>query len=188
MRDNKRAHIKKICQAYGNDRTCLMNIVREVQQAYHCVDGEAMTWIAQFVNTHRVEVEGMVSFYAFLTDQPTGSVVIRLCDDVIDEMAGSARVAEALREELGIDFGETTPDGKITLTWAPCIGMCDQAPAALVNDVVVTELNSDTGPQMVRELREHIDPQRWCTGWATGNNAHRWSARWCRTTCAAPGR
>jgi [NiFe] hydrogenase diaphorase moiety large subunit len=171
MRDNKRAHIKKICQAYGNDRTCLMNIVREVQQAYHCVDGEAMTWIAQFVNTHRVEVEGMVSFYAFLTDQPTGSVVIRLCDDVIDEMAGSARVAEALREELGIDFGETTPDGKITLTWAPCIGMCDQAPAALVNDVVVTELNSDTARSMVRELREHLDPQRLVRRLGDGHNA-----------------
>ncbi len=172
MSENNEAAIKEICHACGNDRTRLMDIVRAVQAKFGCVDGPTMELIARTVGTHRVEVEGVVSFYAFLSERPKGKVVIRLCDDVIDEMAGSARVAQAFREELGINFGETTPDGKISLEWTPCIGMCDQAPAALVNDVVVTELNTDTARQIVRDLRNQMNPQRLVHRLGDGNNGH----------------
>jgi len=165
--------VRGICKAYGYDRTRLMDIVRDVQARLHCVDADAMDGIAAAVRTHRVEVEGVVSFYAFLTDRPTGRIVIRLCDDVIDAMYGSAHVADALRSELGIDFGETTPDGRFTLAWTPCIGMCDQAPAALVGDVVVTELNSDSARRMIRELRRHMKPEQLVTRLGDGNNAHK---------------
>jgi len=131
-----------------------------------------MDLIAKTVSAHRVEVEGVVSFYAFLSDQPKGEVVIRLCNDVIDEMAGSERIVRAFREALGIDFGQTTPDGRITLEHTPCIGMCDQAPAAMVNDVIVTRLSSDSVWAMVRELKAHMDPKRLVQKLGDGNNAH----------------
>jgi [NiFe] hydrogenase diaphorase moiety large subunit len=73
---------------------------------------------------------------------------------------------------LGIKFGETTPDGKITLEYAPCIGMSDQAPAALVNDVVVTSLSSDAAREIVKALKEHGDPSRLVKQMGSGNNNH----------------
>ncbi|MFH1732526.1 MAG: NAD(P)H-dependent oxidoreductase subunit E [Planctomycetota bacterium] len=164
--------VKQVCQDCGNDRSRMMDIVRAVQEQFGCVSGEAMDLIARSVSAHRVEVEGVVSFYSFFSSKPKGKVVIRLCDDVIDEMKGSRRVAEAFQEELGINFGQTTPDGKITLERTPCIGMCDQAPAALVNDVVVTWLSSDAARWIVRELREHMDPAKLIHSFGDGNNAH----------------
>lgn len=164
--------IKEICDACDNDRGRMMDIVRAVQERFGHVSDEAMVQIAHHVGTHRVEVESVVSFYAFLSNKPKGKVVIRLCDDVIDELAGSDRVAEVLCKELGIQFGETTPDGKITLEKTPCIGMCDQAPAAIVNDVVVTELNTDTARQMVRDIRQHMTPQKLVHRLGDGNNAN----------------
>jgi [NiFe] hydrogenase diaphorase moiety large subunit len=104
--------------------------------------------------------------------KPKGNVVIRLCNDVIDEMFGAEQVARAFTEELGIRFGETTPDGKISLEHTPCIGMCDQAPAALINDVVVTYLSSDRAREIVRTLRETGDPRRLVRRLGDGNNAH----------------
>jgi len=187
MVDGKRDSIREICAACGNERSRLMDIVRAVQAKFHCVDGEAMELIADAVSTHRVEVEGVVSFYAFLTNRPTGEIVIRLCDDVIDEMAGSAYVADALRAELGIDFGQTTADGRFTLAWTACIGMCDQSPAALVNEVVVTELNSDTARRMVRELREHMTPELLVQRLGDGNNAHRLVRAMVRNNLRLPG-
>ncbi len=172
MSASLQAAVQEICQACGNDRTRMMDIVRAVQERFGCVSSEAMNLIAKAVSAHRIEVEGVVSFYAFLSSAPKGRVVIRLCDDVIDEMAGSERVAHALREALGIDFGQTTPDGKITLEHAPCIGMCDQAPAAMVNDVIVTRLSSDSAWAMVRELKAHMDPKRLVQKLGDGNNAH----------------
>lgn len=166
------AEIKEICQACGNDRKRMMDIVRAVQDKFGCVSGDDMSFIAQQVGTHRVEVQSVVSFYAFLSEKPKGKVVIRLCDDIIDQMAGSEQVAAAFTEELGIEFGETTPDGKISLEWTPCIGMCDQAPAVLVNDVVVTELSSDTARQIVRDLKQGTDPEKLVHRLGDGNNAN----------------
>ncbi len=164
--------IREIGRTFGNDPTRLLDILRAVQAKYGCVSSRALDLIAKTVQVPRVEVEGVVSFYAFLSVQPKGQVVIRLCNDVIDEMFGAEKVAQAFMEELGIGLGETTPDGKITLETTPCIGMCDQAPAALVNDVVVTSLWSDKAREIVRLLRETGDPRRLVRRLGDGNNAH----------------
>ncbi len=164
--------VKRICEANGRDRTRMMDIVRGVQEAFGYVPSAAMDAIAREVSVHRVEVESVVSFYAFFSNRPKGRVVIRLCNDVIDQMYGADSVAEAFSNELGIKFGETTPDDKITLEWTPCIGMSDQAPAALVNDVVLTHLSTDAARKIARSLREHMDPHKLVQKFGDGNNAH----------------
>lgn len=163
--------IKAICGKYGNDRARLMDIVREVQEVFGCVPREAFSLIADEANTHRVEVESVVSFYAFLSDKKQGDVVIRLCDDIIDRFKGGKEVGAALCKELGIGFGETTVDGTITLEKTPCIGMSDQAPAMMVNDTVVTNLTPEKIPHIVRQLLQNSDPQVLVTETGDGNNA-----------------
>ncbi len=171
MSENLGTAIAQICEQCGNDRSRMMDIVRAVQEQFHCVCSEAMDLIAKHTGAHRVEVESVVSFYAFLYAKPVGQVVIRLCDDIIDEMKGADKVGEALKDELGIDFGQTTEDGKITLEHTPCIGMSDQAPAAMVNDVVVTYLGADQARDMVRKLKANPDPQQLVGRLGDGNNA-----------------
>ncbi len=163
--------IREACQVHDNDRTRLLDIALAVQERLGCVGLEAVDQIAGQLGCPRVEVEGIVSFYAFLNDKPRGQVVIRLCNDVIDRLKGVDEVAAALRVETGIDFGQTTPDGKISLEFTPCIGMSDQAPAALVNDVVVTDLSSDQARAIVRRLREDPDPTKLVGRLGDGNNA-----------------
>ncbi len=172
MSTNLETTVRAICKSYASDRTRMLDIVRAVQAEFGCVNADAMDIIADAVNTHRVEVDGVVSFYAFLSDQPKGKVVIRLCHDIIDRMHGADRVAQVFCDELGIGIGQATPDGRIGLEYTPCIGMCDQAPAALVNDVVVTELHRSTARRIVEDLKAHMDPQRLVTRLGDGNNAH----------------
>jgi [NiFe] hydrogenase diaphorase moiety large subunit len=150
----------------------MMDIVLEVQARFGCVSRDAMEQIARAVGTHPVEVESLVTFYSFLSVKPQGQVVIRLCSDIVDWMKGYEDVADAMSKELGVTMGETTPDGAITLTRTPCIGMSDQAPAALVNDVVVTHLTPERGRQLIRDLRRHLDPKQLVTMVGDGNNAH----------------
>jgi [NiFe] hydrogenase diaphorase moiety large subunit len=165
------AEVKKICQTCGNDRAKMMDIVRAVQQKFGQVSSEAMNLIAKCVGCHRVEVESVVSFYAFLSKKPKGKVVIRLCNDVVDKMAGVDAIAEAFKKELGIDFGRTTPDGKISLEYTPCIGMCDQAPAAIINDEVITYLSTDKVKEIVADIKKHYDPSKLKHRLGDGNNA-----------------
>ncbi len=171
MSGNLQSEIKAICQSCGNDRTKMMDIVLAVQEKFGQVGGEAMDLIAKFVNCNRVEVESVVSFYAFLSKNPKGKVVIRLCNDVVDKMAGVDAVAEAFKKELGIDFGQTTSDGKITLEYTPCIGMCDQAPAALINDEIITYLSTDKVKEIVADIKKHYDPSKLKHRLGDGNNA-----------------
>jgi [NiFe] hydrogenase diaphorase moiety large subunit len=171
MIENLEKAVKEICGQYGNDRTRMMDIVRGVQEAFGCVSSKAMDFIAGEVKAHRVDVESVVSFYAFLSREPQGAVVIRLCNDIIDEMKGAGKVADALQDELGIAFGETLENQTIGLEHVPCIGMCDQAPAALVNDVVVTNLDGERARSLARALKQGSSPRDLVETLGDGNNA-----------------
>jgi [NiFe] hydrogenase diaphorase moiety large subunit len=172
MSDNFESVITTICEGFGNDKTRMMDIVREVQETLGCVSDEAMELIAARVNTHRVEVESVVSFYAFLSKEQKGKTVIRLCDDIIDRMAGFEHVKQAFCDALGIGVGESTDDGLFTLETTPCIGMCDQAPAAMINDEVFTDLTRDAAVRMVEQLRIGVKPERLHRRLGDGNNSN----------------
>jgi NADH:ubiquinone oxidoreductase subunit E len=79
--------------------------------------------------------------------------VIRLCGTLSCDFAGKDAIAEALTDELGVGFDETTSDGLFTLEWASCVGMCDQGPALLVNDEVHTRITPETAREIVAACR-----------------------------------
>jgi [NiFe] hydrogenase diaphorase moiety large subunit len=172
MSQTEQQVIQEVCRQHGNDRTRLMDIIRDVQTKLGYVGDGALDAVAKAVGAHRVDVESCASFYAFFNRRPKGQVVIRLCNDVVDRLKGADRVAQAFEQTLGIQFGQTTPDGQITLEYAPCIGMCDQAPAALINDVVVTHLSTDAARELVNRLRQDPDPTKLVEDLGDGNNAH----------------
>ncbi len=172
MNEALRTLVSETCEAVGKDRTRLMDVVNTVQEQLGQVSSEAMALIAEALGCHRVEVESVVSFYAFLSDQPKGKVVVRVCTDVIDRLQGADDVLEAFSSALGTPVGGTTTDGRITLETTPCIGMCDQAPAALINDVVVPDLDPSKAKAIAEQLKQDPDPRKLVTKLGDGNNAH----------------
>ncbi|MDT8436270.1 MAG: NAD(P)H-dependent oxidoreductase subunit E [Gemmatimonadota bacterium] len=166
------SRVRAICAAHGSSSVRLLDITRAVQSEFRCVNHEAIDAIATELRVPRVNVEACVSFYSFLSVEPKGEIVIRLCDDVPDRLAGYEALRDAFIDALGVPLGGTTPDGRFTLERTACIGMSDQAPAALVNDVPVTELSTDRARSIVAELREHGDPRRLVRKLGDGNNAH----------------
>ena len=144
----EQVEVARICEAYGNDPHRLLDILRDLQDLFRNISRETMKTVARQTALSEIEVEGVASFYAFLSMAPKGRITIRLCDDIVDRFAGLPGVTEAFEKELGIKVGETSADGMFSLEFTPCIGMCDQAPAAMINDVVLTSLT----PEKVREI------------------------------------
>ncbi len=140
--------VARICALYGNDPHRMLDILRDAQDQFRWISRVTMQTVADKTGLTQVAVEGVASFYAFLSLKPKGRVTIRLCDDIVDRFAGLPAVTEAFEKELGISVGQTTPDGAFSLEYTPCIGMCDQAPAAMINDVVLTALT----PEKVRGI------------------------------------
>lgn len=145
-----RDRIRELAKANGNTRAALIPILQEVQKTHTYISEYAMQEIADQLGIHPVEVYSVVSFYAFLKDKPQGRFIIRLCQTVSCDMAGKERVARQLMNDLGIEFGQTTADGKFSLEYASCLGMCDQGPAMLINDKVFTRVT----PEQVHEILE----------------------------------
>ncbi len=172
MNESDRSAIAAVCAEYGNDPARLMDILRAVQAEYGRVSTEFAAQIAQTLDMALVEVESTVSFYSFFTEKQSGKIPIRLCDDVVDRMQGYDLVLQAFEEQLGIKLGETTSDGLFSLERTACIGMCDQAPAALIGDVVMTRITPSRARQAILELRRTHDPKRIVRRHGDGNNSH----------------
>jgi [NiFe] hydrogenase diaphorase moiety large subunit len=145
--------IQDLAENYEKDRSRLLPILQAIQAKYGYISDFAMQEISRHLGIHPVEVYGVVSFFAFLRTEKTGEFVIRLCRTLSCDMAGKERVARQLKNELGIDFGETTPDGHFTLEWANCLGLCDQGPALLVNDKAFTRVTPETVHLIIRECK-----------------------------------
>ena len=156
----------------GRDPANLLEILHAVQFHHRCVGNEAIELVAEKMSLPRVHVDGVVSFYRFFTAEPVGRIAIRLSNDVVDKLKGADEVAAALSRELGIEFGQTTDDGQFSLDWTSCIGMCDQAPAGLFNEVVVTDLTPRSATEAIEKLRGNPDPRSLVESFGDGNNAH----------------
>lgn len=145
--------ITSLLKKFGFERNSLLPILQEIQRKYNYIDEYSQQVVAEMLHIHPVEVNGVISFYAFLYDKPRGRNIVKLCKNIVCEFHGSNGIAQALQDELGINFDQTTKDGKITLEYANCFGMCDKSPSILINDRIYEKVNKETVLNLIRELK-----------------------------------
>ncbi len=145
--------IDALVERHGRSRDALIPVLQDLRERYREIGDLAMQVIADRLDVPPVEVYGVATFYSFLGTRRTGRYVIRMCRTLSCEFAGKQAVADQLERELGVSFGETTEDELFTLEWANCIGMCDQAPAMLVNDEAYGDLTPEKVTDIVAALR-----------------------------------
>ncbi|MCX7909420.1 MAG: NADH-quinone oxidoreductase subunit NuoE [Ignavibacteria bacterium] len=145
--------VDTLVRKYGNGRESLLPILQDIQRKFGFISDFAMQEVAHQLNIHPVEVYGVVTFYSFLSTEPKGKYVIRLCKTISCELAGKDAVANTLERELNLKFGETSMDRKFTLEYCHCIGMCDQGPAMLINESVYTKLTPSKVIEIIESLK-----------------------------------
>ncbi len=147
------------CARVGNDRHRLLDVLLTVQHRCRWIAPAAIDRIAARLGLTALAVRGVASFYSFLSLEPRGHITIRLCDDIIDRHAGYDGVLAAFEDALGIRLGGISADGAVSLDATPCIGLCDQAPAAMVNDVVLAGLTPERARDAARALKAGARPE-----------------------------
>jgi [NiFe] hydrogenase diaphorase moiety large subunit len=149
--------VKKVAEKYGRDPTRLMDVLLEVNAQYGWFSEDTIGHISDAMDIPRVKVRDKISFYTFFSRKPVGKTVIRLSNSVVEKMKGADEIARAFEDATGIKFGETTPDGQITLVYAQCIGMSDQAPSALINHTPVGNLLPEDVGDIVDAIKKGED-------------------------------
>lgn len=152
--EQMRQKIRDWTAELGSDRSALIPVLQKIQKHYSCVSDYAMQVVADIMGIHPVEVYSVVTFYSFLNEHPKGRFVFRLCRTISCDMLGKDGIARQLENELGIGFGETSPDGRFTLEWTNCLGMCDLGPALMVNDRIYTQVTPARVHEIVEKCRQ----------------------------------
>ena len=115
---------------------------------------EVMDSVAEVLGMAPVAVYEVASFYTMYNLKPTGKYKLTLCTCLPCGLQGSLAAADHLREKLGIDFNETTPDGRFTLKEGECMGACAMAPVVLVNNKKMCDyMSNDKIDQLLKDLK-----------------------------------
>ncbi len=131
----------------------LLPILHEIQAEFGYVPQEAVPVIAEDLNLSRAEVHGVVTFYHDYRDHPAGRHVLKLCRAEACQSMGGDLLAACVKDLLGVDWHETTPDGSITLEPVYCLGLCPCAPAAMLDGEVHARIDARELEDLVAEAR-----------------------------------
>ena len=139
-----------IVARYEQRRAATLPLLRLVQERFGHITTQAETWVAALVGVAPVHVHEVVTFYSLYHQQPVGKYHIRVCDNIACALKGGAGCIAALSERLGISPGQTTPDGKFTLSKVECLCACEAGPVVQVNDQYVGPVTPDLLEAIVR--------------------------------------
>ena len=128
--------IDKEIAKYPADRkeSAVMAALVIAQDEKGWLSSETMDFVAHYLGMPPVAVYEVATFYSMYNREPTGKYKLTICTCLPCGLQGSLAAADHLRERLGIDFNETTPDGHFTLKEGECMGACAMAPVVLVNN------------------------------------------------------
>jgi NADH-quinone oxidoreductase E subunit len=146
---------ENIIAQYPQRKAAIMPLLWLVQEKLGYIPKEAIDEVAELTGTTPVHVEAVVKFYEMFHERPVGKYQLMLCTNVSCLLRRADKTLQKLKEVLGIDVGETTPDGLFTLEEVECLAACDKAPVLLVNAVELFEnVTPDKVEQIVAELRK----------------------------------
>jgi len=143
LSDDKINKIKDICTSFNNEAGELINVLHKTQTMFGYLPAEVQEIIAKGLNVSTAHVYGVVTFYSFFTMIPKGEHPISVCTGTACYVRGAEKVLEEFKRELKIAVGETSGDGKFSLSCLRCVGACGLAPVVLIGEKVYGRVSPD---------------------------------------------
>jgi formate dehydrogenase subunit gamma len=129
----------------------LLPILHALQEAFGYIDKAAEPIVAEALNISRAEVHGVVTFYHDFREEPAGRHEFKLCRAEACQAAGGDALAARAERRLGIGFGSTTADGRVTLEPIYCLGLCSVSPSAMIDGRIVGRLDETKLDALIAE-------------------------------------
>jgi NADH:ubiquinone oxidoreductase subunit E len=147
--------VDAVMARHGTNEEALVEILRDLSKSSGHLSTALLESVAERLRLPPSKVLSVASFYSMIDVEPRGRHVIKLCEDAPCHVPGGREVWEALERELGIPFGETTPDGEWTLLPTSCIGLCAVGPVMVIDDDdVYGNLTPEVIPEILASYRE----------------------------------
>ena len=126
--------------------------LKVVQKHRGWISDDSLYAIAQLLDMSVAELEGVATFYNLIYRQKVGRYVIHICNSISCHLTGYQQVLQAIKDHLGIEYGQTTPDGLFTLLSNACLGGCDKAPVMMIGEQHYEYLTPEKAVQILEKL------------------------------------
>jgi NADH-quinone oxidoreductase subunit E len=128
------SEVRRLQALYPDKQGALLPVLRLAQEVFGYVSLEVEEYVAGLFEMSPAHVHEVVTFYTLFFQQPTGRHVLSVCHNLSCHLLGSKSIVERLARRLGVEVGETTTDGRVTLLTVECLCACEQAPMMQVDD------------------------------------------------------
>jgi len=152
LSDAARAELETLARRYPTREALLLPALWMVQRQHGWISLEAMQYVARLLGVSPVRVFGVVSFYTMFHDRPPGRHNIQVCQTLSCALRGAEALLAHLQGKLGIGHNETTADGRFMVQRVECLGACEHAPVAQINDEFAFDLTPAKLDALLGEL------------------------------------
>ncbi|HAJ99106.1 MAG TPA: NADH-quinone oxidoreductase subunit NuoE [Bacteroidales bacterium] len=143
--------IREICDSFENQPGELINVLHKSQEHFGYLPAEVQEEVARGLNISVAKVYGVVTFYSFFSMLPKGRFPISICTGTACYVRGAEKILDELKRILKVPVGETTPDGKFSITCLRCVGACGLAPLIMVGEKTYGRVTIDNVKEILKE-------------------------------------
>lgn len=147
------AELERLAKRYARRDALVLPALWMVQEEHGWVSEAAMEHVAEVLGVSPVRVYSVVTFYHMFHEHPPGTYNIQVCHNLSCSLLGAERLLSMLHERLGVGIDEPTPDGKFMIQRVECLGACEHAPCAQINDRFAFDLTPEKLARMLDELK-----------------------------------
>lgn len=152
LREETKIKIRELIKRYPKKQAAILPVLSIVQKELGCISIEAEKWIAETLELQPVRVREVLTFYTMLTAKPLGKYHIQVCSNLSCSLLGGEKILDYISKKLSLKQGETTPDGKFTLSTVECLGACEQAPCMMINFNYYGNLTAEKIDEILEKL------------------------------------
>ncbi len=150
----KKAIIDDILEENADLNGATMVVLNQLQETIGFISRPMQAYVAESLGVPISKVHGVVSFYSFFTTTPRGKHTIKFCLGTACYVGGISQILEKAKQILGIEPGQTTPDGLITMENCRCVGACSQAPVVVVDETIFGRMQPNKFPKLVQDIQK----------------------------------
>jgi NADH-quinone oxidoreductase E subunit len=147
-----KAKFDEILTRYPIKRAAIMPTLWLAQEEFGWLSNEVLEYVAGLLGLSPAFTASVASFYTMYYKRPVGKHHVQVCTNLSCALVGSDRIVDCLRTRLGIEVGQTTPDGRFTLSVVECLASCGTAPMMQINDDYCENLNPERTLEIVDRL------------------------------------
>jgi NADH-quinone oxidoreductase subunit E len=138
---------------YPKKEAAMLPVLYLAQQEFGYLSAEAIDYVARLMGQSPAKVHGVVSFYTMYNMKPIGRHHIQVCRTLSCALAGAEKITSLIKRKLAIELGQTTADGRFTLSEVECLASCGTAPMMQINDDYYESLNEERVTEILESLK-----------------------------------